>query len=185
MLSRGEAIQKKKSPHTSLHTYYSIVNHLNWSKLRPARAGVIPYIIKDSKVLFAFGLDAQFRELTDFGGGVSYKRDKTAVVGALREFSEESLGVFRDLEPKDVENCFVMYNINMMIIFLPVDVDPKDKNKLFHEYLQDEENPEVCDIVWLTEEELNESLNLKSRLIYVRVRDLIVGAGDFYHFLTI
>lgn len=183
MLLRGEAIRKKKSAHTSLHTYYSIVNHLNWSKLRPARAGVIPYIIQDGKILFAFGLDAQFRELTDFGGGVSYKKDKTAVVGALREFREESLGIFQELEAKDVEDCFVMYNLNMMIIFLLVDVDPKDKNKLFHEHLQDEENPEVCDIVWLSEEELNESLNLKSRLIYVRVRDLIVGAGDFNYFL--
>jgi len=184
MLLRGEAIRKKRSAHTSLHTYYSVVNHLNWSKLRPARAGVVPYIIKEDNLLFAFGLDSKFRELTDFGGGVSYKRDKTAVVGALREFREESLGVFEDLDPKDVGECFVMYNTNMMIVFLPVDVNPKEKNKLFHEKLKEEEIPEVCDIIWLSEKELNESLNLKSRLIYVRVRDLIVGARDFYQFLT-
>ena len=27
-------------------------------------------------LLFGFGLDNTFRELTDFGGGVSYKKDK-------------------------------------------------------------------------------------------------------------
>ncbi len=179
MLLRAEAIRKKQSA----HTYRSVIHHLHWAKVRPPRAGVIPYILSEKGLCFAFGLDTEFRELTDFGGGVSYKRDKTAIVGALREFREESLGVFEDLTPKDARECFVIYNAELMILFLHVNVDPKEKNVAFHERLKDEENPEVCDIVWLGEQELKQSLDPKSRLIYVRVRDLLVGAGEFYPFL--
>ena len=179
MLLRAEAVRKKRSA----HTYRSIIHDLHWSKVRPPRAGVVPYIQTEKGLCFAFGLDTEFRELTDFGGGVSYKKDKTAVVGALREFREESLSVFEDLTVKDVSGCFVLYNTELMILFLRVYVNPKERNAAFHEKLKDEKTPEVCDIVWLGEQELSQSLDPKSRLLYVRVRDLLVGAGDFYPFL--
>lgn len=179
MLSLGEAIRKKQSA----HTYKSIIKHLNWSRVKPCRAGVIPYINTNKGLVFAFGLDTQYRELTDFGGGVSYKKDKTAVFGALREFKEESLGVFGDFIPKNVSNSFVIYNAEVMILFHQVDVEPETINKQFHEKLKNEENPEVCDIVWLGEEEFKKSLDPKSRLIYVLVRDLIVEAGEIVSYL--
>jgi len=179
MLLRGDVVRKK----STANTFRGVIEHINWSKYRPQRAGVIPYITCGDKLLFALGLDANFRELTDFGGGVSYKKDKTAVVGALREFKEESLGIFGELTPKDVEKSIVVYNLEMMIIFYHTDVDPKDKNELFHDKLKKESNPEVCDVVWLNEEELNKSLDPKSRLIYLRVRHLLAGAGNFYAFL--
>lgn len=184
-------MRKKKSAHTfnhrnkSLKTYRSVVSHINWSKVRPARAGVIPYIRneKDDALVFAFGVDINFRELTDFGGGVSYKKDKSAVVGALREFREESLGVFGSFKPKDIGNCFVLYNLEMMIVFMLADVNPEEINQLFHEKLKDEKDPEVDDILWLPIKELQEGLKPTSRLIYDRVKDLLVKAGDFNAFL--
>lgn len=175
MLSLEEAIQKKQSP----HTFRCIVNHINLSKVKPPRAGVIPYISTPQGLKYAFGLDTNYRELTDFGGGVSYKRDKTAINGALREFKEESLGVFGDYTPKDVMNNVVIYNKDLMIVFIPVDVSPKEKNALFHKRLEDEDNPEVCDIVWLSEDELDKALDSKSRLIYMLVKDLITNADNF------
>jgi len=104
-------------------------------------------------------------------------------VGALREFKEESLGIFGELTVKDVEKSIVVYNKEMMIIFYRTDADPKDKNELFHVRLKKEPDPEVCDVVWLNEEELNKALDPKSRLIYLRVRYLLSGAGNFYPFL--
>lgn len=179
MLLKGEAVRKKGSA----HTFRGLIEHLNWTKYRPQRAGVIPYTVLEDKLLFAFGLDSNFRELTDFGGGVSYKKDKTAIVGALREFKEESLGIFGDLNPKDMGKSFVVYNSDMMIIFFRTEVDPKEKNTLFQDRLKEEENPEVCDVVWLNEEELRKSLDPKSRLIYLKVRHLLAGSGNFYDFL--
>jgi len=179
MLSLGEAIRKKQSP----HTYKSVIKHLNWSRVKPSRAGVIPYINTSKGVVFAFGLDTQYRELTDFGGGVSYKKDKTAVIGALREFKEESLGVFGDFSPKSVSDSFVIYNSEIMILFHKVNVEPETINEQFHKKLKNEESPEVCDIVWLGEEEFRKSLDLKSRLIYILVHDLIAGAGEIINYL--
>jgi len=179
MLLKEDGVRKKRPE----RAFRAVIEHLNWTKYRPQRAGVIPYIVYEDKLLFAFGLDSKFRELTDFGGGISYKKDKTAVVGALRELKEESLGIFGDLKPKDLEKSFVVYNLEMMIVFYPIEADRKEKNNLFHERLKVEKNPEVCDIVWLNEEELRGSLDPKSRLIYLRVRHLLVGAGNFYDFL--
>jgi len=192
MLSKEESVRKKKSAHTFFHrkpseSYRSVVNHINWSKLQPSRAGIIPYIKneKDDTLIFAFGVDVNFRELTDFGGGVSYKKDKNAVVGALREFEEESLGVFGSFNPKDIGNCFVLYNLEMMIVFVLVDVNPEEINNIFHEKLKTETNPEVDDILWLPLNELQEGLKPTSRLIYERVKELLVKSGNFYPFLKI
>lgn len=179
MLSLEEAIRKKRSA----HTFRSVINNINWSKVKPHRAGVIPYISTEGGLIFAFGKDTEYRELTDFGGGVSYKRDKNAVNGALREFREESLCVFGDTKPKDVANSFVIYNSDLMILFYKVDVVPVEKNAEFHEKLKKEEEPEVCDIVWLGENELKKALDPKSRLIYILVRDILAGADNFFQFL--
>jgi len=193
MLSKGGSAKKKKPKSTfarynkTLETYRSVVSHINWSKVRPARAGIIPYVKneKDDNLIFAFGVDVNFRELTDFGGGVSYKKDKSAVIGALREFQEESLGVFGSFKPKDVSKCFVLYNMEMMILFLFLDCDPEEINKLFHERLEDEDKPEVDDISWMSLKELQESLKPTSRLVYERVKDLLIRGGDFHAFLDV
>jgi len=179
MLLKGNGVREKNTR----CTFRSVIKHLNWANYRPQRAGIIPYIIREDEILFAFGLDSKFRELTDFGGGISYKKDKTAVVGALRELKEESLGIFGDLKPKDLENSFVVYNLEMMIVFYLIEADPRGKNNLFHERLKAEKNPEVCDVVWLDEEELRRSLDPKSRIIYLRVRRLLAEAGNFYDYL--
>jgi len=192
MLSLEESVRKKKSAHTfgyhntSLETYRSVVSHINWSKVQPLRAGVIPYIKneKDNTPIFALGVDVNFRELTDFGGGVSYKKDKNAIVGALREFREESLGVFGTFKPKDVSECFVLYNQSMMILFLLLEVEPEEINKAFHEKLKQESEPEVNGICWLPLCELQESLKPTSRLIYEKVKDLLIRGEDFSAFLT-
>lgn len=191
MLSKGGSGKKKKRKSSfiyynkSLETYRSVVSHINWSNFRPARAGVIPYLRneKDDDLIFGFGVDVNFRELTDFGGGVSYKKDKSAIVGALREFHEESLGVFGSFTSKDVDKCFILYNIEMMILFLFLDCDPEEINKNFHERLKSEDKPEVDDISWISLKELQESLKPTSRLIYERVKDLLIKGGDFASFL--
>lgn len=62
-------------------------------KYNGIRAGVIPYTLRDHKILFLLGIDRRTRELCDFGGGV--KIDEDFVTGAYRELHEESCGIFR------------------------------------------------------------------------------------------
>jgi hypothetical protein len=159
------------------------VGDLNFESFRPQRAGVIPYIVREGEIYFALGLDTQHSELTDFGGGVSYKSDGNALEGALREFSEESLGVFGAVDRALLTKCFVVYNRQMMIVFVPFDVNPLDKSRLFHQFLLQETDPEVSDILWLSEQEFKTALEEKSRILYVRVRKLLSKAGDFCSFL--
>ena len=66
------------------------------------RAGVIVYVEipgqHKSQLFFCLGLDQRTGDITDFGGGVT-KKDPTALHAALREFHEETLGIFADQVP--------------------------------------------------------------------------------------
>ena len=72
----------------------TFVSNVNLSRIRPRRAGVIIYTVSNGRLYFAMGLDSNTHDLTDFGGTVEYETDENAVKGALREFSEETLGIF-------------------------------------------------------------------------------------------
>jgi hypothetical protein len=198
MLLKPEAIRKKRSAHTATsvavqpsypiplptYAFKGLVKHLNWETYKPQRGGIIPYMVSsEGNLKFALGLDYVHKELTDFGGGISYKKDGDAVVGSIREFDEESLGVFGEVKKEDLENCLTIYSNEMMIIFLKVDVNASEINKLFYQKLKQESEPEVCDIVWLEKKELKKSLEPSSRLVYVRVRYLLSKAEDFYSYL--
>ena len=110
------------------------------------RGGVIPYVVTETDFLFCLGVDTRSGDLTDFGGGIS-ARDKNTVVGSIREFAEETLGVF-DIFGIFDENSVVTSRDNMLL-FIPVPVDPRQITLIFREKVQKEQRPEVCDIVWL------------------------------------
>lgn len=61
-------------------------------KKEGARAGFIPFTIKNGSLYFLLGIDRRTRELTDFGGGV--KASETLLRGGCREWSEESCKMF-------------------------------------------------------------------------------------------
>lgn len=66
------------------------------------RAGVIVYVeipnANKPQLFFCLGLDQRTGDITDFGGGVT-KKDPTALHAALREFHEETLGIFTEHVP--------------------------------------------------------------------------------------
>lgn len=69
------------------------VKDVQWPNFNVVRAGVIPYTIVNNQVFLCLGVDRRTQELTDFGGGVK-PSDPSPVVGGLREWREESKGVF-------------------------------------------------------------------------------------------
>lgn len=88
---------------------------------RTRRSGVIPYTVYRGKVYFLLGKDAQFGELTDFGG--QRNQFESSFATALREFGEESNHLFRRTEI-DVDRSFgiiddAMKKIAIMLIPVP------------------------------------------------------------------
>ena len=135
------------------------------------RAGVIIYTKNNGTTYFCLGVDTQSGNLTDFGGGV--KKDETVVEGALRELEEESQGVFGSLSVEDISDSVVFHSHNMAIIFISHQGDKRKIVTEFEKKADENGAPEVCDIVWLTTEQLLESIHGRGRTLYIRVRKLL------------
>ena len=68
-------------------------SEVDWTQFNVVRAGVIPYVVVGSQIMFCLGVDRETSDLTDFGGGFK-DSDGSPLGAALREFKEESKGVF-------------------------------------------------------------------------------------------
>jgi hypothetical protein len=154
-----------------------LIKNYNLSS-RPQRAGVIIYYIDKNNLYFGFGVDSEYKELTDFGGHLDWN-DKNAITGGLREFKEESLGIF-NYQYNDVLNDVIIYDDKMVILFIKVGKTPEEINKEFKMKLKFAKKPEVNDIKWLSLDELKNELNNSYSKIYTRVKHHLSSAGDFY-----
>lgn len=164
-----------------------LVKDIDLVTIKPQRAGVIIYTIFNNQIYFGLGVDTNSGELTDFGGGVSYKdnRDKNVILGALREFEEETLGIFK-ISFDDVLDSTVIYNNNILIIFKLMVIDPDMTRNVFlyqHDLsMKNNVLPEVCDIKWVTPTEFKEIIAKRGSMFH-RVQNFLQQAGDFFRFL--
>lgn len=175
-----QTAEKKSQRLLYLGCYSSTVGRvktIDWKKYKPFRAGVIPYVVYRGKLLFCAAVDRKTGDLTDFGGGVSYKKDRSALIGALREFAEESLGAFGTFTPEDLEDCVVARNPQMAIIFLPLDCDPIEVTKVFQERYRKEKINEVSALAWMSASTLTSALGA-GNIFYVRVSRLLHPVVD-------
>lgn len=124
-----------------------------------------------TKRIFGFGIDSKFGTLTDFGGGIKYKIDGNPVSAALRELKEESLGLF-DFDKESIQDCCCIYNNQILIIFIPIILNPAVTNLFFNSLLSNAVNPEVSKLVWVNEKELIQKLK-RPYVIFEPVRSLI------------
>lgn len=160
------------------------VKNLNLNLVKPQRAGVLMYTIIDGELFFGFGIDAKFNEYTDFGGGIQYKKDINVIIGALREFHEETLAILPTISFNNVLDNVVLYNNQMLILFLYID-DLADISQKFNKALLNSKfkKKEVSSIKWISETSLKQMLNTLDSKIYERVRQFLLNSGDFYKFL--
>lgn len=121
--------------------------------------------------VYALGVDSQFGTLTDFAGGVKYKYDKDPVSAALRELREESLLLF-NFEKKDVQDCYCIYNREILIIFICIKIPLEICACFFETLVSKEPNPEVSKIKWFSEKELIETIT-RPYIVYEPVRSLL------------
>jgi hypothetical protein len=173
------------------YVYKKKVKDINLTEVRPQRAGVILYTKLNNVIYFGMGIDYQSGEYTDFGGGISYKEgaDENVIVGALREFAEETLGIFGYVNPKDVEDCLTLYSNNNLIIFkqLPTTTveDMRTIVSLFEKEYQKVSQfttPEVANIVWLSQNDFKTLITQRGNLFY-RIQNFLQKAGNFYWLL--
>lgn len=184
----------------------ALVEEVDWETVRPLRAGAIIYTFFEGQLMFALGVDSKSQELTDFSGGVQYRRDRNAVTGGLRELQEESLGAFGNISQEEIKKSIVVYSEDsipegrkdirgMMIMFIyrPIDIfqccfafDVYAESHTAHTPL------EVFDIVWVTSDEFITGIKTrvctafgKKRILYNRVANLLSQAPEFISQLKI
>lgn len=163
--------------------YKKIVKEINLNMVKPPRAGVILYTKMNNEFYFGLGIDNDSKELTDFGGGISYKeRDKNVIEGALREFKEETLGIFGHIQFEDVLEAPIIYNNDILILFKYTDLDPNFIRNEFLIAYQHHQNCEVSDIVWLSTSELKHQIMTRGKM-FSRVQNFLQKAGNFYWIL--
>jgi len=166
--------------------FVNYVWSVDWNKVRPKRGGVILYTIINGNLLFGFGVDSKYADITDFGGTIEYEKDFDAITGCLREFTEESLYCFGSFDKKSVQSQVSVYSETMIILFLHVEMDIVKGTELFYDRVANLKNPEVSDMIWLTREQLMIGILtgwVKRRQIYSKVRKLLHQSGDFYRYL--
>ena len=158
------------------------VKNINLECVRPQRAGVI--IITDSinGINFGMGIDSKTHDLTDFGGGISYKKDINVIAGALREFNEETLGIFDDLSISDISECPVIYDNWILIIFIRLDICPDVVSQVFLEKYTSAIDPEVCGITWLNWENFQMLIKTEGHM-FSKVQKFLNRAGDLSRIL--
>ncbi len=169
--------------------YKKTVKELDLTIIKPPRAGIILYTKYKNEHYFGLGIDTNSKEITDFGGGISYKeRDKDVISGALREFKEETLGIL-DLNYQDVIDDIVLYDGHNLIIFKYIDTDPFAIQKLFRETYDNQINsfkvPEVSDMIWMNANEFKYAIMSRHSHIkmFFRVQTFLQKAGNFYWLL--
>lgn len=130
----------------------TLASHL--ATIQTKRCGIIPYTIANGSLYFCLTRDKATSELGDFGGGV--RKSEFALMAALREFYEESHGIFSHIyrSANDVSNKIAIVDgDNMAIIFLPLEskwieeaqiafiANPPTKKK----------SDEVSELVWVND----------------------------------
>ncbi len=87
-----------------------------------ARCGIIPYCVEigTRNLWFLLARDRLTDELGDFGGGV--QKYETCLMAGLREFHEESRGIFSSeyTTVEDMASAIAYVDKHMAIIFIPV-----------------------------------------------------------------
>lgn len=174
---------------------------VDWASLQQRRAGIIVYSETKTPTggirrQFWLGEDVKSSDVTDFGGGVSYKKDGNALNGALRELNEESHNVFGTFSEDAIKKGIVVYNREMIIIFLRkdcldvplIDLTSEAEGytvKSLQEQFQERmtHKSEIKSLISFEESEFKELIETgkwKERVLYSRVRNLLQSVENLF-----
>lgn len=154
----------------NIDVYTSQIKNVKMTMETPSRSGVIIYTHFKGKTYFCLGIDSNFGDLTDFGGGM--KKNETFINCGLRELEEESKGVFGEIKEEEIQSNMGVYSKNMMIMFIYRNVDMMKTKKDF------KSNNEVSNIEWIETKDFIDIISGKGKRMYSRVRRVLQKVTD-------
>ncbi len=154
----------------NIDVYTSQIKNVKMAMETPSRSGVIIYTHFKGKTYFCLGVDSNFGDLTDFGGGM--KKNETFINCGLRELEEESKGVFGEIKEEEIQSNMGVYSKNMMIMFIYRNVDMVKTKKDF------KPNNEVSNIEWIETKDFIDIISGKGKRMYSRVRRVLQKVTD-------
>ena len=154
----------------NIDVYTSQIKNVKMAMETPSRSGVIIYTHFKGKTYFCLGVDSNFGDLTDFGGGM--KKNETFINCGLRELEEESKGVFGEIKEEEIQSNMGVYSKNMMIMFIYRNVDMVKTKKDF------KSNNEVSNIEWIETKDFIDIISGKGKRMYSRVRRVLQKVTD-------
>lgn len=154
----------------NIDVYTSQIKNVKMTMETPSRSGVIIYTHFKGKTYFCLGVDSNFGDLTDFGGGM--KKNETFINCGLRELEEESKGVFGEIKEEEIQSNMGVYSKNMMIMFIYRNVDMVKTKKDF------KSNNEVSNIEWIETKDFIDIISGKGKRMYSRVRRVLQKVTD-------
>lgn len=163
------------------------VKNLDLKNTKPERAGIIIYTTVKKVLYFGLGLDSRTHDLTDFGGRIIYKIENV-IEGAIREFKEETLGIFEDITYENIKDCPVIYDDKNLIIFVHIDINPNliclTFNKKYNEIKSKDsyKHLEICAITWLSLKEFKLVIRKKGTL-FSRLQNFLLKANNLFYLL--
>jgi len=119
------------------------------------------------------GRDKSTGELGDFGGGV--KKDEWLLTGGLREFMQETKGIFGNMYSSinELTNKLALYSTQMTIIFVPVPSEWIEKAPMLFrsKVSNDRHSNEMSELVWLDERSFRYHITSRSsRMLWKKVK---------------
>ena len=155
------------------------VSEIDKSTCKPVRAGIIPYTFHNNQLYIGMGIDSKYHEFTDFSGMINY-HEENCIQGAIREFKEETLSVFRDIKEDDIKNFYCIYDNKIMVIFVGFNVKKDLVSEKFKKVYKTAKKPENCGIIWFIPE-IFHNLILNDNKMFKKIRDLLYRSKIYDH----
>lgn len=167
------------------------IKNIDFSNQKQKRAGVVIYGTYGDTMVFMLGIDTNSGNITDFGGGIKLKYE-TPLEGGLREFVEESLGVFGDIKENELADQIMVYTEDIMIVFIHFKIDFKEIMNIFSQRLNQlliyGISPEVNSLILMTKDQfiqLVEGGKVDNRIMYDKIRSFLKNAIDKNNFVQL
>jgi len=159
---------------------YTKVRDIDWKHSKYQRAGIIPFVIQDGVIFFAFGIEPYLAAIGDFGGGRELS-DYDALDTALREYQEEALNVFGVLNREILQDCIVLQNNRTIEILVHIPGPFYKYTQLFRELVGTNTTHEIQSIIWMSRSQLLNALTYTDRVdgnkiyfMYDKIRNVLL-----------
>lgn len=156
------------------------VRDIDWKNPKYIRAGIIPIIDQGNVRFFGFGVENGVAAIGDFGGHKE-KKDYDALDSAIREYKEEALNVFGELNREMLQDYYVLDGTDTIEILLPVLGPLTQYNEAFRKLLGNNDQHEIQSIIWFSKHQLLEAVDSQAQVfdgvkiyhMYYRIVDTI------------